>query len=288
MSAGKGRPPIYLPVDILKTNEKLQRTFAALSPALNSSTNTVLKEFENRYDTLFKPSIKQALDSYLLVADLQKAWRHYIPDNWLGLESNEMDVVDLIEQSGIPLVWAPRADTIEVILAADDPYAALVSCDQPVLEDLDAVLARASGADVAGHVEACAFAEEALSAARDGHWSAAQALAASGLMHVIHEMLGFPLMGGLGAAFKKFNASDVDEATMTVLKQTLLDVCSARALTDIAKTTTNGFNRHGTQHGDRKFFSASSALAGLLLLVGWIREFTWVSETYSDQRAAAG
>jgi hypothetical protein len=42
----------------------------------------------------------------------------------------------------------------------------------------------------------------------------------------------------------------------------------------------DGFNRHATQHGERNFFSKANALAGLLLLVGWLREFKWLEANH--------
>ena len=91
------------------------------------------------------------------------------------------------------------------------------------------------------------------------------------------------MFGGLGAARKKFSARDIDEAAMTVLKVALLEVCTVKALTDIHRgAEPQLFNRHGTQHGDRRFFSRSNAVGGLLLLVGWIREFAWLAEHRPD------
>jgi hypothetical protein len=186
-------------------------------------------------------------------------------------------VVDLVQESGIPVIWVPRAEVIEGLLAADsgDRYAALVSSSADVVEDLEAALSMARGADVQGHAEAIEFADEAVAAARDGHWWAAQALAASGLGQVIHRVLEYRVFRD---AYKQFSERDIEEADMTVLKAALLEVCTAKALTDTGKAQPGVFNRHGTQHGERRFFSQSSALGGLLLLVGWVREFAWLSE----------
>jgi hypothetical protein len=96
-----------------------------------------------------------------------------------------------------------------------------------VLDDLDAVLNRARGVDVPGHDDGCAFAAEAIAAARDDHWSAAQSHTASGLGHVLQHVHGFPT---LSAARKEFEKRNLDDATMQIIKVTLLEVCSAKAL----------------------------------------------------------
>jgi hypothetical protein len=93
-------------------------------------------------------------------------------------------------------------------------------------------------------------------------------------------MFGYPLLRGLGAACREFSERDIDDATMKVLKVALLEKCTATALTDIPNAQPEVFNRHGTQHGDRRFFSQPSALGGLLLLVGWVREFAWLDENH--------
>jgi hypothetical protein len=217
-------------------------------------------------------------------------FRQYAPANWHALQSGELEVVDLVEESGIAVVWAPRAEIVDALIAADRGtwQEILVDASADVLDDLDAALAEARGADVEGHSDACEFAVEAIAAARDGHWTAAQAIAASGLGQVIHGLFGYPLFGGLGAARKRFSTRDLDEATMTVLKVALLEVCTVKALTDIHRgAEPELFNRHGTQHGDRRFFSQANAVGGLLLLVGWIREFAWLSEHRPDLFADA-
>ena len=95
-------------------------------------------------------------------------------------------------------------------------------------------------------------------------------------------MFGFPLLRGLGAARKKFSQRDLEEATMRILKVSLLELRTVNALTDISTAQTQPFNRHGTQHGDRRFFFQVNTLTGLLLIVGCIREFTWTAETHPE------
>jgi hypothetical protein len=179
---------------------------------------------------------------------------------------------------------APRAAIVEALIAGDSNsrYETLASSSAEVLDDLDTALARARGASVCGHADACEFAGEAIAAAREGHRTASQAVAASGLGQVIHSMFGYPLFGGLGAARRKFSERNIDETAMIVLKVALLEICTVTALTDIDSASPQLFNRHGTQHGERRFFSQSNALGGLLLLVGWVREFTWLAEHHPD------
>jgi hypothetical protein len=271
--------PVQIPAETIAKVAELQIPADAIANATGA-----LEQYQ-----AVGPSLERALKSiqtnWQIGQRVQELWRQYAPENWHELESGDLDVVDLVEESGIAVVWAPRAEIVDALIAADSRtrYEILVDASADVLDDLEAALAQARGAEVKGHAHACEFARETIAAARDGHWTAAQALAASGLGQVIHGMFGYPLFGGLGAARKKFSARDIDEATMTVLKVALLEVCTVKALTDIHRgAEPHLFNRHGTQHGDRRFFSQSNAVGGLLLLVGWIREFTWLSEHRPD------
>jgi hypothetical protein len=257
---------VQIPADAIANATRALEQYQAAGPSLQRALKTIQTNWQigERFEAL---------------------WRQYAPENWHELQSGELDVVDLVEESGIAVVWVPRAEIVDALMAADSGarYEILVDSSAEVLDDLDAALAQARGAEAQGHADACEFAGEAIAAARDGHWTAAQALAASGLGQVIHGMFGYPLFGGLGAARKKFSTRDIDEATMTVLKVALLEVCTVKALTDIHRgAEPQLFNRHGTQHGDRRFFSQSNAVGGLLLLVGWIREFAWLAEHRPD------
>jgi len=61
-----------------------------------------------------------------------------------------------------------------------------------------------------------------------------------------------------------------------------LEVAAAKALTNFESFLPDGFNRHASQYGARRFLSQSNALSGLLLLVGWLREFKWVSDNQPE------
>jgi hypothetical protein len=239
-----------------------------------------MAESLRHYEAVIKPELQKTIDHVrrMLVASA--------PDNW-NLEFAGIDLFDLIAESGICLVWAPRAEVIQAMLDDDQagPYATLTAASGKVLDDLDVVLDRARGADICGHDDGCAFADEAITAARNGHWNAAQSHTASGLGHVLQQIHGFP---SLSAARKAFEKRNLDDATMQIIKVTLLEVCSAKALLSYVGDPPKTFNRHATQHGERQSFSQANALAGMLLLVGWLREFRWVEENHPNVLADDG
>src|SRR5436309_54099 len=62
------------------------------------------------------PSLQRALEgiqtNWQIAERVEELRRRYAPENWHGLQSGELDVVDLVEESGIAVVWAPRAAII--------------------------------------------------------------------------------------------------------------------------------------------------------------------------------
>jgi hypothetical protein len=252
----------------------------AVAPVVPADVARVLEQ----YQAAVQPLVRHVRAAERLLEQARQVWQQYAPENWVELESSEIDLFDMVIESGISVAWVPRAAVVDALIAAERPdrYSTLVSASDLVLDDLNAALDRARGAPIHGHADACAFAAEAIAAARDGHWSATQALAASSFSHVLHNVFGYPLFKGLGKAYGRFSQRDVDKATVTIFKLVVLELATARALIDIDKADRHPFNRHGTQHGGRTFFSQANALAGLLLVVGWIREFTWTAERHPE------
>ena len=106
--------------------------------------------------------------------------------------------------------------------------------------------------------------------------TAAQSLAACGLEPAAKLSFGMPT---LSQVRKQFERRNVDEVRATLMKITLLQMCTARALAQYDENSLpEGFNRHATNHGERACFSDANALAGMLLLVGWLREFRWFAD----------
>jgi hypothetical protein len=184
------------------------------------------------------------------------------------------------------LVWAPRGEIVDRLVTAGDTTmmeAILVSERDSVLTDLYNELERAGQVELAGFSAAAAFAREAIAAARDGHMTAAQSLAACGLEPAVRLSFGLPHLGGVRT---RFESSDVHAVRAELRKVTLLQMCTAKGLAMVPQ----GFNRHATQRGDRDAFSDANALAGLLLLSGWLREFRWFADHHPEafRSTAAG
>lgn len=233
-------------------------------------------------EALIASTVRMHQDSWRLnVEAMEESFRRRLPDNWHAMESDPLNVIDVITDTGLCLVWAPRAEVVDAIVAEPETssrVSLLALQREAVLADLEATLNAAGEVDLPGHADASLFAREALTEGYEGHFPAAQALAACGIGQILHETWGWEI---LGRAFKTFKDKHREAKTvqMVFMKVTLLQACTARALSNYNEVSPDeGFNRHATQHGERAFFSASNALAAMLLLVGWLRELKWLVE----------
>jgi hypothetical protein len=222
------------------------------------------------------------------LARMHANYRRSLPDNWQSIESSLLDVIDTVKDSGISLVWAPRDELVLRFVAATSRAERedLLGRERDVvLADLGAAMEAVGVVDLAGFDAAATFARESLAAARDGHLAAAQALAACGLEPAVKLSFGIK---NLGQVRKQFDTRNVDDVRLTLMKVTLLQMCTARALAQYdSGSIPVGFNRHATQHGERTCFTDANALSGMLLLIGWLREFRWFADHHPEMFSAS-
>jgi hypothetical protein len=219
------------------------------------------------------------IESMLRAAEqFREAWQEAIPPNIRDLDADSLfKALEMSIADGPCVIWAPRVEITERLVAADtfaDRAAVLIECRNDVLSDMTAVLAEATCEVVPAQGDARELATRAVEAARDGHDVAAQALAAATLACVLQEVLPY---GGLGAAYKQMAAHDIEQAHFWIVGRVTIEVATSRALTDTDKHVA-GFNRHGTLHGKLSFYGPGEMIAGLLLVVAWVRELSSLAE----------
>jgi hypothetical protein len=200
--------PFSLGLDeLMKLSERLQHSVAPVANAelLAQEVSAVFRGDAERW----RRGV-EAMDEW---------FRRSRPDNWHETEVDIVPVIDAIKDRGICLVWTPRAELVDAMVAEPDTparLAPLTSEREAVLTDLETVLDTSRDVNVAGHSPASSFAREAIEAARDGHMTAAQALAACGLAPVIHESFGWKRLGEM---HKRFKDSDPAAANALVLRR---------------------------------------------------------------------
>jgi hypothetical protein len=142
-----------------------------------------------------------------------------------------------------------------------------------ILDDVRSILDGGTAADEIVP-ELRGLAETACAAAFDGHDAAAQALAAAALGDLIHEPLGHTHFAG---ARERMADHDLQEASVDHVRYLALERAMANAIIPTARKP-EGFNRHGTLHGDPSYYGGAEMLSALLLLAGWTREIAWWAE----------
>lgn len=240
--------------------------------------NELARSAQAQYDEIARPVLRQ-------VAQVDEVWKASLPANWRKLSSEDLlATLEFVKNNGLCLVWVPRPElVIQLVNAGGDQERnrILEVSSGEVVEDLSTALAEIGPDADSLFAGALATAREAVEAAQDGHFVPAQTASAAGLTAVLHEVFGFPGMGGLAEARKKFEGRDLDEVGVRIMKISMIELCTAKALKR-TKDAGPGFNRHGSQHGMRDFLSQANSLAGMMLLVAWVRELWWFQERHPE------
>lgn len=129
------------------------------------------------FAALFEQQRKQ-WDS--LFAPLRKLTESFFPPNWEGVSHPDFDTIETIAvDEGISLAWIPSADVLQSLFDAPDSIARRQVIGRRwkrIVSDCELVLSEVDHVSLQRHQP---FASDIVRALRDGHTSAAQALAAN-------------------------------------------------------------------------------------------------------------
>lgn len=214
---------------------------------------------------------------------LVEAW----PPNWQEMSPERISkALDLAEDGTIPIIWVPPRAILEEILDAstfENREAVLSGRRGELLTAGRQALAESRFEAIPEQADLARFAGEALAAAEADLDRAAQTLAAAAVGCLIHDVLGFKL---LGEAFRELGDRMAGDASIHELRFVALQIATSNTLIDIDREPA-GFNRHGTQHGALVHFTEPAMLASLMLLVGWVRELSDLAEHHPEVFKAA-
>jgi hypothetical protein len=203
----------------------------------------------------------------------KRAWEEARPPNWEGLTFEEvMNVVARVENTGYCLVWVPRAEILGEVMAGDqtETETILLSRRDDVLDDALGVLNDVTDLDLALERDAAA---DAISALREGHPKAAQALASSVFTSAAHIFFET----GTKKIRKRMAEMHPDSAGMEELRLRTIFLAGARALDefrpDKARPVRRQFNRHNTAHRiTAEQWTEANALCAIMLSTALVRE----------------
>jgi hypothetical protein len=224
-----------------------------------------LNQLLERYD--FQRVLDQAAE---LGARVETAIRDSLPDNWQSISISDSDKVErLVRIEGVPLVWVPGRDLTSKLVQAktrEEAMALLLSEQEAVLEDAEAVLGEVTEPDFSVLVSK---AQKAIEALRDGHGDAAQALAAAIFTSTIHDGLQHARFEDLRDEAKK---NHPHEASFAGYRRALVLQLAARFVQGV-QWAQPGFNRSTTLHQvSQSEYTPENNLAAVMAAVGVLRE----------------
>ncbi|MFC0028012.1 hypothetical protein ACFFMM_00540 [Micromonospora chaiyaphumensis] len=256
-------------------DEQIRRSLAGLVPKVDVKWTP---DMSAHFRGLIFPDLRQTM------APLFEQIREWMPPNWpTGIDHKQ--VVTVFQDEGLPIVWVPRREIVEEMLAAPDRDARiqiLLARTTEVVEDCREVLTAVTHPRLAGQLPLVAKAIDAFGA---GHQEAAQALAVVATETVVARALG-----GYKAV-KQQVSFDPERVTISQLR-----LRAALAPIGVFYTTwypSSGtpapteLSRHVTVHqADLKHYTPGNAVVAVLLAASVIRAIQELYEIVDRQGQA--
>ena len=139
--------------------------------------------------------------------------RRRMPPNWPA-DADWEQIITVIQEDGIPLVWVPRREIVAAVVAAPtrlDRHDIVLHCTAEIAADCRAALAEVADLGLVGQV---ALATSAVDAFEAGHYQAAQALA----VVVTETAIAATIDGSYKSVKSQVKVSDLSELTVADLR----------------------------------------------------------------------
>ena len=232
------------------------------------------------------------------------------PRNWHGSGLNPDDVLQMADETGIPVVWVPPTEVLVEVVAAEpsDRISVLGSHEDKVLNHCEALLERCDDAELR---DSRTLVERALAAFRAGHHEAAMTLAvavAEGLAFWVSEIPTLShdsqeqwdthekkLNGGRNLRYRYSLAQGSLDQMNAKDRKSRFDVMRRALLAPIPKLFTpfhageeeplpDTLSRHATVHRPTvAHLSRSNALLSVMLCTSYLREQQqWIKDNVDD------
>ncbi|MFI5662272.1 hypothetical protein [Streptomyces sp. NPDC051684] len=212
-----------------------------------------------------------------IFASLVELRRQVLPENLRDAAPNLKALETLLIDEGIPLMWVPGPKTVRALLDASDTAARRRVIGQRwrgIANDCTAIL---EGIDHPGLQDSRRFGLDVVRALRDGHTSAAQALAANLLDSLLHRH--FDKASRLQLTKNEFKTKGVkfnldDYKIRVALTFAPVWCAHARYFPTDGDPIPRVFGRHPSAHGvSRAQYTRINAVYGLMLVVSVLKFF---------------
>lgn len=228
---------------------------ATVGPIVN-----ILEQQRTQWDSLFE--------------SLRKLAERVFPPNWKGVKRPDLSVIEtILVDEGIPLAWVPSSSILQALLDAPDAKERRKIIGRRwrrIVSDCEAVLDEVSHPSLQCHHP---FAADIASALRDGHSSAAQALAANLLDSMLRRNFDPTDLKDVTSNKKNGNRFDLD-AYQARAAFTLAPIWQSYAQYHEEKgdPIPRAFGRHPSAHAVcRRQYSRTNAVIALMLVTSLLR-----------------
>jgi hypothetical protein len=275
---------IALPPGLLESMKRLNDQMLDQTQAMQRMVGSTLAPAIEKW-SLQLPKIDVSWIEQIrpILEDARRAFVEALPPNWQNIPFDDLRVVlQLVEETGYCLVWLPREEIVREVIAADstDIASVLLGRRNDVLDDAVALLSEVTAAEYTLEREA---ALAAISAFREGHAEAAQALASSVFTSTLHNAFA---TGRTKVIRKLMLETHPDDARIQELRLRTIYLAGAHALSefrpDRAWPVRREFNRHNTAHRiTAEQWTEANALSAIMLSTALLRELQFWSEQES-------
>ena len=242
----------------------------------------LLKPMQLQLDTLDWSSMLPKIDPSIFEA-FDRLFEKNMPPNWSGFDGWH-DAATFISDTGWPIVWLPRREVVEALVAAPagDREKVLLAHRADLLDDADRVLGDVTWTDL-DYLAGCA--RETVGTLRSGHDRPAQGFTASILTGLLQGPLQY---SKLSDARDDFDAN-WEEESVAVIRFVLITSTIPSALATFyphrGDPVPSRYNRHALAHvPDPTQLTETNALVGLMLVVALLRE---LQQLHDDGRLSS-
>jgi hypothetical protein len=246
-----------------------------LSPAIDALVQGAAKSITDSLSGPLNALFEQQHQQWApLFEQLRKSVESWLPPNWQGIRLPGDHLIEtILLDEGIPLAWVPSQEVLTAILNAPDAAARRRIIGRRwlrVVSDCEASLAEVTNKDLQSH---CVFASDIARALREGHATAAQALAANLLDSILRHSVDLHLKQTVTATGKKRVRIDLDDYQ---LKAGFTFAPIWRAYEEFweqnGDPVPRAFGRHPSAHAvSRAQYSRVNAVIGLMLVTSLLR-----------------
>ena len=285
-------PRFELPPDLFRTKVPPFQFSEAAMLGLADMAKRVFRPVEV-YEAMLQPLREQlaAIDFSSLVPKLDPAifeavdrlFKKHMPPNWAGFDGWH-DAATFISETHWPIVWLPRREVVEALVAApaDDRETVLRAHRTELLEDADRVLGDVTWADLT-YLADCA--RETVATLRDGHDRPAQAFTGSILTGLLQGPMQYSKLSDARDAF----GADWKEESVAVMRFVFITSTIPSALANFhahrGDPVPSKYNRHALAHvPDPTQLTETNALVGLMLVAALLRE---LQQLHDDGRLSS-